>query len=169
MHAYAYILIVCKFHSVLCMYDDNTRKSPAGVGGCGGRCRLCPEALSGMCGPCGESWRSGESRREDRCQTFNPASRFSPTCVPHLQAGAPVRREPVPEHHKYQQNQLAPSGSPSLPPEDSPKTPSLAHSTDRYDPLTSPPPTRDTVFSPPRYLLSIALSLTPPATWHVSV
>ena len=25
-----------------------------------------------MCGPCGESWRSGESRREGRCQTFNP-------------------------------------------------------------------------------------------------
>ena len=98
-----------------------------------------------------------------------PASRFSPTCVPHLQAGAPDRREPVPEQHKYQQNKLAPSGSPSLPLEDSPKTPSLAHSTDRYDPLTSPPPTRDTVFSPPRYLLSIALPLTPPATWHVSV
>ena len=33
MHAYAYILIVCKFHSVLCIYDDNMRKSPAGLGG----------------------------------------------------------------------------------------------------------------------------------------
>ena len=52
-------------------YDDNTRKSPAGVGGCGGRCRLCPAALGGVSGPCGESWRSGESRREDRCRTFN--------------------------------------------------------------------------------------------------
>ena len=73
MHAYAYILIVCKFHSVLCIYDDNTRKSPAGVGGCGGRCRLCPAVLGGVSGPCGESWRSGESRREDRCRTFNSA------------------------------------------------------------------------------------------------
>ena len=36
MHAYAYILIVCKFHSVLCIYDDNMRKSPAGLGGGGG-------------------------------------------------------------------------------------------------------------------------------------
>ena len=25
----------------------------------------------GVSGPCGESWRSGESRREDRCRTFN--------------------------------------------------------------------------------------------------
>ena len=31
MHAYAYILIVCKFHSFLCIYDDNMRKAPAGL------------------------------------------------------------------------------------------------------------------------------------------
>ena len=77
MHAYAYILMVCKFHGLACIYDDNTRKSPAGVGGCGGRRRLCPAALSGMIGPCGESWRSGESRREDGCQTFNAGGRLA--------------------------------------------------------------------------------------------
>ena len=35
MHAYAYIFIVSKFHSLACICDDITRRLPAGLGGCG--------------------------------------------------------------------------------------------------------------------------------------
>ena len=33
MHAYAYILILSKFHSLACICDDITRRLPAGWGG----------------------------------------------------------------------------------------------------------------------------------------
>ena len=59
MRAYAYILIVCKFHSVLCSYDDITRKSPAGLGGGGGRCRPCLHWVLTKLG--------GDCRMKDKC------------------------------------------------------------------------------------------------------